>query len=220
VRRFPYVMHLTRTNDDPTTSTGGVFSDRAGLIVKYQSEYFEAERFSRRIVSREDWRDVLSGDLHASGGRVYTAHGTVVYVDEDSGALRHGPLDHSPENALLVVQDTTACFRHLAGTETFGLEADGGGFLGSLRSKPSTAPRRPATFNPVHFQGIHWPDTWGWANNLIGLRLQDRFLSAEPGGALVANRSECHAWEQFRVIRPRDLRARSQRQALRPPPRA
>jgi hypothetical protein len=48
--------------------------------------------------------------MHTTGMRLYTAQCTVVYFDEETGELRHGPLGGSPDNARILLDGSHARF--------------------------------------------------------------------------------------------------------------
>jgi hypothetical protein len=90
VKRFPYIMFLVRSPEDPATafSTGTYIPD-IGMMVKYPSELRRSKRYHNLIRSTEDWRMYFASryfnDLLPA--RIYSSHG----VEKAAGALRHGP---------------------------------------------------------------------------------------------------------------------------------
>jgi hypothetical protein len=55
VRRFPYSMFLVRGENDGPSWTPGSYSEEAGAIVKYPSEYALARTFETTIRDANDW---------------------------------------------------------------------------------------------------------------------------------------------------------------------
>jgi hypothetical protein len=118
--------------------------------------------------------------------RLFTTHGTVLYVDPVSGALRHGPPEDSPANARLLLDGAHAQIMH--------------GAAGSLR--PVVCLRRGCqTINaaggdddpgtPTVLEPVPLYQRW------IGLRSRGVFLCAEPDGRVTLSREVCSAWESF-----------------------
>src|SRR5262249_55808384 len=117
IRRFPYVMFLVRAPDDPTAWSPGHYVRDLGVAVKYRSEFFEATRYRDLIRTNDDWRLYFASSYfrHSLPARVYTYHATVLYVDETTGELRHGPLMASPKNAFFVPIGAGGRIVHRAG---------------------------------------------------------------------------------------------------------
>ena len=65
VRRFPYIMFLVKTPEDPAAwpPRRGRFNENLGMIVKYKSELSAAQAFSRSIHSASDWRVFFAAQL-------------------------------------------------------------------------------------------------------------------------------------------------------------
>src|SRR5271165_7012925 len=123
--------------------------------------------------------------------RLFTTHGTVIYVDPTSGELRHGPLDGSPANARLVA----------TGAQGQIMYEEAGSYRPIIcvadRSQTIDSTGNPAEpYKPTTFQLISLYQRW------IGLRAGGLFLSAEPGGRVALSRLACRAWESFMVSEP------------------
>ncbi len=56
VRRFPYIMHLVRTQGDPTSWSHGGPPDHSGISIKYPGELQMADAFAPFLTSAADWR--------------------------------------------------------------------------------------------------------------------------------------------------------------------
>ena len=55
VTRFPYIMYLARSDNDPTSFSQDILHHELGHYVKYQTEYVYATFFAELIKSSEDW---------------------------------------------------------------------------------------------------------------------------------------------------------------------
>ena len=198
IRRFPYTMYLVRSPSDPTTTVTGRFVEEVGMFVKYESEYMEALRYKDRIQNSEDWKELLKSDPIPSPSRIYTVHGTVAYVDEETGELRHGPLATSPANAMLVSEEASiARIQHQVGDASFGLTIEP---TGTLRSPYPHNANDGAAFSVARLPTMDLPHIRGSANDLVALQKDELFISAEPHGRIVVDKPHCRAWEQFRLI--------------------
>jgi hypothetical protein len=118
--------------------------------------------------------------------RLFTAHGTVLYVDVASGELRHGPPDDSPINVGLVsdgpsgqiVCETTkqpvVCLRDRCQT----LES---------------ANKRDGSSTPTILEVVFLE------SGTVGLKAAGLFLCAEGDGRVTLSRPVCSEWENFRL---------------------
>ncbi len=143
-------------------------------------------------------RDLLEAELRRlrrsnngapanSRPRLFTTHGTVLYVDPTSGELRHGGIDQSPRNAFFLSADSTGRIVHeTAGDlrQTICLphrshaigRAEGG------------EPQEPTFFEITRVR-----------RNWFALKATGRFLCAEPDGRVTLSRELCQAWERFLI---------------------
>jgi hypothetical protein len=203
VRRFPYVMFLVRSPDDPTAHSPGWYIDSVSMTVKYPTELWEAQRYQPLIRSAEDWRRYFASldFVDQLPARLYTTHGTVLYVDEASGELRHGPLSHSPENVYFTGDTTHGRIVHRAGDETYAIAcgAESCTSLG-VRADWDGRSRRLAIFDRVPVARGFALDETLMTNNLVGLNAGDHYLTAELDGRIVLNRRKCFMWEHFRIV--------------------
>jgi hypothetical protein len=118
--------------------------------------------------------------------RLFTTHGTVLYIDPTSGDLRHGPIEGSPANARFVLDGQHGQIMH----DDAGLSRP----VGCLERRCQTidgardgdGPVTAAVLEPV-------PLYQRW----IGLRAEGVFLCAEPDGSVTLSREVCSAWESF-----------------------
>ncbi len=101
--------------------------------------------------------------------RLYTIFGSVLFVDEPTGELRHGPIDSSPANLALVAGPQVG--RPLAA-------------LVHVRDGVANAIGAPVEVVCL-------------GRGLIGLLCGDRYLTAEPDGRVTASRPWCSTWECF-----------------------
>jgi hypothetical protein len=196
-RRFPYVMFLVRGENDPMGWSGGSHDPGVGMTVKYPSEFREAARFGSFVKSRADWRSyfVALSTPDRVPARVYTNLGTVVFVDEASFRLRHGPIDAAPANLFFVQQ----------GASGFLVHRTQEGTARPLRfGSPGEAAEVPdANHDPTRFEMVPVPEgrpDINPATNFVGLRHAGLFLSAEPAGQLPMVSPELRYWECFRRI--------------------
>jgi hypothetical protein len=128
----------------------------------------------------------LFTDAAVLPSRLFTTHGTVLYVDPASGELRHGPSDGNSANARLLLDGARGQIIHDA--------------AGSLRPVVCLADRsysidgRSDTERPVvptAFEIVSLYQRW------IGLRSAGVFLCAEPDGRVTLSRETCSSWESF-----------------------
>jgi Protein of unknown function (DUF5672) len=125
----------------------------------------------------------MTSEAAALAPRVFTTHGTVLFVDPQSGELRHGSLAASPANARLILDGTHGRIVHNAS--------------GLLRSTVCLADRshaidsRGASEETTVFELVPLYQRW------IGLKAGDNFLCAEPDGRVTLSREICSSWESF-----------------------
>ena len=203
VKRFPYVMFLVRAPGDPTAHSVGYHSAEVGMTVKQRTELNEANRYRQLIRSNDDWRLYFAAqhfpDLFPA--RIYSTHGTVLYVDEVTGELRHGPLADSPKNVFFVIANSIGRIVHRSGDRVY----DTVHFVDHSRSasvriaSAGQAPE-PTAFERVRIQKGYGPDRSFSTNNLTGLRARNLHLCAESDGRVTLSRPHCHVWEHFRLI--------------------
>jgi glycosyltransferase involved in cell wall biosynthesis len=123
----------------------------------------------------------------APRARLFTAFSSVLYVDADSGQLRHGANDHSPANALLMADE-----RLFEGAPISWLMHDSGDGLQPIMCSAegcwsnSSVSLLPTTFEVVPLE-----------RGLVGLQSGGRYLCAEPDGRVTLSRAVCSLWECF-----------------------
>jgi hypothetical protein len=125
--------------------------------------------------------------------RIYTTHGTVLYVDDAKGELRHGQETDVPLNLFLIAEESGCVMVHRGGSTTYGVVcfADGQWFI-----RPWLEEQTPTVF-------VRCPVTSD--TTLVGLRAGPFFLCAEPNGEVSLNRLQCQAWERFSLIAHTEL---------------
>lgn len=122
--------------------------------------------------------------------RLFTAFGTVLYLDAETGRLRHGAMETSPTNvAFAPAQDYSTLDRmgRLVHLSRFGLEP-----ILCLpeyceASVPGSAQATSGTLLRVR----------PLERGLIGLEAEGLFLTAEPGGGIYLATTRCSTWELF-----------------------
>jgi glycosyltransferase involved in cell wall biosynthesis len=128
----------------------------------------------------------------APRARIYTTWGTVLFVDADTGELRHGPIDTSPENAVFVA-DPISTGAHRQGWLMFAsgekLEPIACGSLG-CRSVSAADPGDP----PVAATLL---ELIPLERGLITFGAERHFLGAQPDGSLDLSKPWCSTWELF-----------------------
>jgi len=146
----------------------------------------EAAIIARRCgIERDPVKQAYFALLHAivtgEPVSISTHHGTRLRFDQDSGTVRHG-VDSTAR---------TMALRHRVIGRTLRLQIEGAGL--DLNLMMAAGQLRVASDG---IEGEMQPVEPG----AFALRFGDHYLSAEPGGRLVANRSQLQAWEIFRFL--------------------
>ena len=126
-----------------------------------------------------------------------TDWGTIMFVDTDRGALRHGPDGLGPANLVLGESNGTAYLFHIApdGTRfTVRMTPSQQGSREAMSSNETTTTRRFQTFRIL-------PTT---SDDLaaFGLESEGLLLCAEGEGRVSLSRSALGPWERFRLAEP------------------
>jgi GR25 family glycosyltransferase involved in LPS biosynthesis/glycosyltransferase involved in cell wall biosynthesis len=128
----------------------------------------------------------------APPARLFTAFGTVLYVDAASGQLRHGEATTSPVNTFFVPYQGTAgpCrqgqFIHDTGASRQPIVLLPDGHLSASQSSDNTEQDAPVSLELIPLE-----------RGLIGLRANNHFLSAIPDGRIMLSGPKCSTWELF-----------------------
>lgn len=193
VRRFPYVMFLVRSPDDPSAWAVGSLSTDVGMVVKYPSELHEAKRFQQLIGSNDDWQVMfaISRIPGAFPARIYTFAGTMIYVDESTGELRHAPLSVAPANTYFIDGQSGGYIVHGASGVLHGIvcSADKSEVVNPGRTSAATRLTRMAISPASVARG-----------GIEGLKAGDLYLGLEADGRVTLARTVCGAAELFRLI--------------------
>jgi len=133
----------------------------------------------------------MAGLSAAPRARLFTTHGTVLYVDVGSGELRHGVIESSPANAVFAADPGSpptrrqGCMMHDTGEgcEPVVCLAEHCWTLSSATRAASAAPTS-LQIVPV-------------GRGLLGLRSGNLYLCAQPDGRLTLANAWCSTWECF-----------------------
>jgi len=127
--------------------------------------------------------------------RVFTAFGTVLYVDPVSRELRHGPVDSSPANAFFVLD------RNLMGAYPMGrLTYDAANGREPIRCEADRGYSPPKTDGDGVKETVL--ELIALERGLIAFRSGDLFLSAVPDGRITLAAPACRTWELFLASEP------------------
>jgi hypothetical protein len=203
IRRFPYIGFLVRAPDDPTAHSAGKFNPEVGMVVKYPSEMHEALRYGELIHSNDDWKLYFASQnfVDLFPARVYTTHGTVLYVDEVSQELRHGPLSDSPANVFFEGADAFGRIVHRQANQVSAvLQPIDRGKSSSVLTATDDFQDESTKFERIPVMKGFSLDQTLMTNNLVGLKGGGLYLSAEPDGRVTLSRPHCYMWEYFRLI--------------------
>ncbi len=124
--------------------------------------------------------------------RLFTTFGTVLYVDSVSGELRHGAIETSPANAVLVPHAAPVPLRRFGSLmyEQEGLRkpiAMSAGNFSVMKSVEGS----DSSVAAVELEVI------SLERGLVGLKWEGQFLTAEPDGRIDGSRTWCSTWESF-----------------------
>lgn len=155
------------------------------------------ERY-KRVISFLSSRD--SGKSHAENTStlitkekfealpwIYTAHGTVLYVDVDTGELRHGAIESSSTNVRFLLEGKQ-------GQMVFG--DDDHRLPIAFQLDRSLTVRDSKTLAPTSLEIL--PKHWIW----VGFHVGGTYLCAEPDGRITLSRPHCLGYESFSLSEP------------------
>jgi hypothetical protein len=123
--------------------------------------------------------------------RLFTAHGTVLYIDPGSGELRHGQHQSSPANVRLTSDGMRVEIVHVINGSYEPVIC----LMDSCRTINSGGAADGAS-KPTVFELVALYQDW------VGLRSGDAFLSAIPDGRVTLSATVCQAWENFLLSDP------------------
>jgi glycosyltransferase involved in cell wall biosynthesis len=118
--------------------------------------------------------------------RLFTTFATVLYVEAESGELRHGAIDSSPANAVLAVDHGL-----FEGSRTGWLMHDAGDGMQPIGCSTEGCWSCDASLAPTAFQLVPLE------RELVGLQSGGRYLCTEPDGRITLSRTVCSLWECF-----------------------
>ena len=132
----------------------------------------------------------VKGKLAAvESSRVYTTHASVFYIDEHTGELRHGPVATSPSNVQFLSEGSRGKFEFISRDSPRDVVfASDLGHAGDRANGNNLA--MPSEFEIVRLKN----------SELAGLKARGQFLSAEPNGEILLNRTHCLKWEHFWIL--------------------
>ena len=122
--------------------------------------------------------------------RLFTSHGTVMFIDTLSGELRHGPLESSPSNVVLVREGERARLKFVGieDQQDVACLPEYSAIVSSEKVRRQAAIATGSVFTYVPGAGEEF-----------GLTQGGQFLSAESDGRITLSRSVCEAWERFHL---------------------
>jgi predicted O-methyltransferase YrrM len=125
--------------------------------------------------------------------RLFTSHGTVVFVDTVSGGLRHGPLAGSPSNVVLVREGERARLRFIGADQQHDIACtpDYSAVVGSKNLSRNLRNNKGAMNTGSVFAYVQK------SGEEFGLTERGQFLSADVDGRITLSRPVCKAWERF-----------------------
>ena len=139
--------------------------------------------------------DNMSFPANGVGARLGTAFGTIVYLDETAGELRHGAIATSPANAVLATDrgPSAAAARgalcHLANGSPRPIACSAEGSWSTSGAAAPDGSLRLAEFAIGPLDG-----------GLASLAAEGLYLCAEADGRVTHSRTQCGPWEQFRLV--------------------
>jgi hypothetical protein len=154
---------------------------------------------------REPFRGALYGPdvwipAGARLGRLTTSWSTVVFADVDSGTLRHGPADSSPDNVMVADSRGTAYLFHVM--------PDGERYTVSVGPERRSADEdvdaggASSAQIPERFQKFRVLWTEVDERFVFGLRSCGLLLCAEADGRVTLSRTVFGPWERFEPTEP------------------
>ncbi len=121
--------------------------------------------------------------------RLYTTWGTVLYVDDASGQLRHGATETSPSNAVFVADPTSTEERRRGWMMHEGFDPIACGALSCRAVSHANGGDPPPVSTLLELVPLE--------RGLIALRAGGVFLCAQPDGRIDLVNPVCSTWECF-----------------------
>jgi hypothetical protein len=137
-------------------------------------------------LSEEGMIESLTNCGNSRRNLIYTSHGTIVYVDENTWELRHGSISQSPVNLWLVGNSKFGEIRFIADDVRHSV------FFTATHSRlvdNCDDPKTPRFF----FELVDMEE------GRVGLKSGSRFLSAGSDGTILLDKAQCLGWEMFRL---------------------
>jgi hypothetical protein len=131
----------------------------------------------------------------ASRVRLLTIFGTVLYVDEASGELRHGAIDGSPANVMLAGDRPSP-----TGSRSGWLMHDAPGAPKPIVCSPERSWSGGFTRPTGESRAPTMFECTPGERGLVGLRADGLYLCAEIDGRVTHSRRECGPWEWFHPV--------------------
>jgi len=133
---------------------------------------------------RQGSEDIVMGDSKVLQVRVFTTHGTVLYVDLTSGELRHGLAAVHPTSVKILSDGAHAQIMHVVAATLQPISF----LVNHSRSGGAVPPTTPTLFEIVQLD-----------RGLVGLKSEGLFLCAEDDGRITLSRKDCRKWESFEL---------------------
>ncbi|MER9197303.1 glycosyltransferase [Mesorhizobium australicum] len=134
----------------------------------------------------------MTKQFQSSPARLFTAFGTVLFVDPFTGELRHGAIEDSPVNVFLDADwaPTDGYRRSQLIFAADGLQQSIHCFAAMCHTSPTSPSKdRPDTGTTLELIPLE--------RGLLALRSGGHFLSAIPDGRMMHQASVCSIWELF-----------------------
>ena len=124
--------------------------------------------------------------------RLFTNWGTVLYIDTESGELRHGPVHACPANAVFVADPTSSeeardgWLMHDVGDALEPIVCLAEHCWSAVNGELGEVRLVPTRFELLHLE-----------RGILGLRSGECYLGAQPDGGLALANTWCSIWECF-----------------------
>ena len=161
--------------------------------INFLGDFSEIERWQTLCEYREatqHWLFCSSrnpfGHLKTSSqNQIMTTHGTIVFVDNYSGEVRHGFPDIEANNVSLLSEGSSGRMIYLRGGFRYSIVCQADGCYAAKNGEP---------LGPTVFEVIEL------SAGMVALRVGGTYLSAESDGRILLSKQHCHEWENFRLL--------------------